>query len=181
VIGCLRIAWANVSVAVTLDDLDQRHDGRRVEVVEADHLLGAERRFADLGDRQRGGVGGKDRVPRGGGVELGEHALLDVHTLGHRLDHEVDVAEALIRGRAVDAAEHLLDLSLALLGREPALLDELSDLATGDVAGLIETCLDECVVDVLEHHGDTRGGDRLGYLAAHGAGANDGGSEHEHA
>ena len=41
------------------------------------------------------------------GVELGEHALLDLHSLRHRLDHEVDLAEALVGGRAVDAPEDL--------------------------------------------------------------------------
>ena len=49
---------------VALDDLDQRHDRRRVEVVEADDLVGAQRRLADLGDRQRRGVRGEDRVAR---------------------------------------------------------------------------------------------------------------------
>ena len=41
-------------------------------------------------------------------VELGEHRLLDLHPLGHRLDHEVDVAEALVLGGAADQAEDLL-------------------------------------------------------------------------
>ena len=57
----------------------------------------------------------------------------------------------------------------------------LADLALGDVAGLVEACLHERVVDVLEHYGDARGGDRLGDLAAHRPGAHDGGFEHEHA
>ena len=35
-------------------------------------------------------------------------------------------------------------------------------------------------LDVLEHDGDAGGGDGLGDLAAHGAGADDGGLEHEH-
>ena len=46
----------------------------------------------------------------GGGVELGEHRLLDLHPLGDGLDHEVDIAEALIGGGAVNPGEHLLDL-----------------------------------------------------------------------
>jgi hypothetical protein len=75
------------------DHLDQRHHRGRVEEVEADDLVGAQRRFADLGDRERRGVGGEDRVARGGGVELAEDGLLDLHLLRHGLDDEVDVAE----------------------------------------------------------------------------------------
>ncbi len=139
VIGCLRIACAKVSVAVTVSaEVSSPStisisgiDRGRVEVVEADHLLGAQRRFADLRDRQRGGVGGEDRVAGRGRVELGEHALLDLHPLGHRLDHEVHVAEALVGGAPVDAPEDLLELGLGLLGGELALLDELAELAAG--------------------------------------------------
>ena len=69
----------------------------------------------------------------------------------------------------------------ACSARDPALLGELADLALGHVAGLLETRLHERVVDVLEHHGDARGGDRLGDLSAHRPGADDGGFEHEHA
>ena len=75
------------------DHLDQRHHRGRVEEMEADDLVGPQGRFADLGDRERGGVGGEDRVAGGGGVELAEDGLLDLHLLRHRLDDEVDVAE----------------------------------------------------------------------------------------
>ena len=47
-------------------------------------------------------------------VELGEHGLLDLHPLGHGLDHEVHVAEALVLGGAGDAAQHLLELVVGL-------------------------------------------------------------------
>ena len=165
---------------LALDDLDQRHDRGRVEVVEADDLLGAQRRFADLGDRQRGGVRGEDRVAGRGGVELGEHGLLDRDLLRHGLDHEVDVAEVRVGGRAGDAAEHLVDLRLALLLRELALLDELADLPGADAQGLVEAGLHERVVDVLQHHRDPGGRDRLGDLAAHRPGAHDSSLEYEH-
>ena len=120
-------------------------------------------------------------MTRSGRVELGEHRLLDLHALGHRLDHEVDVAEALVGGRPVDASEDLLDLRVGLLGGDLALLDELVELARGDFARLVEPGLHELLVDVLEHHRDPRGGDRLGDLPAHGACADDGCLEHEHA
>ena len=188
-IGCLRIACANVIAAATVsgrglvafDDLDQRHDRGGVEVVEADDLLGPQRRFADLGDRQRGGVRGEDRVAGRRGVELGEDGLLDVHALGHGLDHEVDVAEARVGGAAVDAPDDLLDLRVALLLGQLAALDQFPDLARGHVAGLVEPGLHELVVDVLELHGDARGRDRLGDLAPHRPRAYDGCLEHEHA
>ena len=70
--------------------------------------------------------------------------------------------------------------SSRLLGGDPALLGELADLRGGDVARLLQTRLHERVVDILELYGETRCGDRLGDLAAHGAGAHDGGLEHEH-
>ena len=117
---------------------------------------------------------GRDRV------ELGEDRLLDLHALGHGLDDEVDVAEALVGRGAVDAPDDLVDLRRGLLLGEPALLHQPGDLALGDVARLVEAGLDELVLDVLEHDGDAGGGDGLGDLAAHGAGADDGGLEHEH-
>ena len=115
-----------------------------------------------------------------GRVKLGEDGLLDLHALGHRLDHEVDVAEAGIRRGAGDAPHDLLRLRLGILGGEPAALDEFCDLSLGDVARLLHARLYELVVDVLERHGDAGRGDRLGDLAAHRSRAYDGGLEHEH-
>ena len=189
VIGCFLIAWAKLIAAVTvsgggvvaLDDLDQRHDRGRVEVVEADDLVGAQRRVADLGDRQRRGVRGEDRVAGRHGVELGEDGLLDLHPLGHGLDDEVDVAEALVgrrargcgRGSPRPAASACSSVSLPFLTRRPT-------WPCGDVARLVEAGVDELLLDVLEDDGDAGGGDGLGDLAAHRPGADDGGLEHEH-
>ena len=72
-------------------------------------------------------------------VELGEHGLLDLHPLGHGLDHEVDVAEALVVGRARDAPEELLALGVGLLLGDLLLADEDAELGLGDLAGLLET------------------------------------------
>ena len=120
-------------------------------------------------------------MARRDGVELGEDRLLDLHALGHGLDHEVDVAEALVGRRALDAPDDLVDLRGGLLVGELALLDQAGDLALGDVAGLGQPGVDEVLVDVLEDDRDPCGGDRLGDLAAHRAGADDGGLEDEHA
>ena len=115
---------------VALDDLDQRHDRRRVEVVEADDLVGPQRRVADLGDRQRRGVRGEDRVAGRAGVELGEDRLLDLHPLrarprrrSRRRRTPSYVVVPVIR------PSDLLDLRGALLLGQLALLDELADLA----------------------------------------------------
>jgi hypothetical protein len=120
---------------IALHNLDQRHDRGRVEVVEADDHLRPQRCFTDLGDRQRRCVRCQDRVAGRGGVELGEDGLLDLDLLRHRLDHEVDVAEGGVGGAALNAPEHLLDLRLALLLGELALLDQLAHLALRDLEG----------------------------------------------
>src|SRR6187549_856577 len=162
------------------DDLDQRHHRGGVEEVEADDLVGPQRRFADLGDRERGGVGGEDRVARRGGVELAEDRLLDLHPLRHRLHHEVDVAELLVAGRPGDPAHDLGEAGVGLLLGQLLLLDEAAELALGDGAGFLDGGIDELLVDVLDDDGDVGGGDRLRDLAAHGAAADDGGLRNEH-
>ena len=73
----------------------------------------------------------------------------------------------------MDAVEDLLGLDVGLLGGDLAPLGEFADLAASHVRSLVEPGLHERVVDVLEHHGDARGGDRLGDLATHGPSADD--------
>ena len=93
-IAVLRICCAKLAAAWTvssrgllaLDHLDQPHHRRGVEEVEAADLVRAARGLAHLGDRQRRGVRGEDRVAGRDRVELGEHRLLDLHPLGHGLD-----------------------------------------------------------------------------------------------
>ena len=113
-------------------------------------------------------------------VELGEHGLLDLHPLRHGLDHEVDVAEALVVGGAGDAARDLLELGVGLLLGDLLLGDEPGELALGDLAGLLQPGVDELLLDVLEHDRDAGGGDDLRDLPAHRAGADDGGFEYVH-
>jgi hypothetical protein len=151
-----------------------------VEEVEADDLVGAQRRFADLGDRKRGRVGGEDRVPGRGRVELAEDRLLDLHLLRHRLDHEIDVAEVLVARRPRDQPHHLRQARIGLLLGQLLLLDEAGELPLGDGARLLQGGIDELLVDVLDGNGDVGCGDRLRDLAAHGASADDGGLGNEH-
>ena len=165
---------------VSDDHLDQRHHRGRVEEVEADHLVGAQRRFADLGDRERGGVGGEDRVPGRRRIQLAEDRLLDLHLLRHGLDHEVDVAEVLVARRAGDQAHHLCEARIGLLLGQLLLLDQAGQLALGDGSRLLHGGIDELLVDVLDDDGDVGCGDRLSDLTAHGASADNGGLGNEH-
>jgi hypothetical protein len=71
------------------DHLDERHDGRRVEEVHAQHARGLLGGHGDLGDRQRGGVGGEDGVVGDDLVEGGEDLLLQGQVLGDGLDDEL--------------------------------------------------------------------------------------------
>ena len=77
-------------------------------------------------------------------------------------------------------AEDPLGLGRGLLLGQLALLDELADLALGDLARLGEPGVDELLLDVLEDDGDVRRRDDLRDLPAHHAGADDGRLEHEH-
>ncbi len=184
--GVLRIAWAKLvatrsvswEVSSPSTTSTSRMSGGGREEVEADHLVRPAGGVADLGDRQPAGVGGQHGVAGRGGVELGEHRVLDLHAVGDGLDHEVDVAEAVVGGGAGDQRERGLDLGVALAGGELLLGDELGDLALGHLAGRRQPRLEARVVDVLEHDGDAGGGDDLGDLPAP---AHDGGFEDEHA
>ena len=53
-------------------------------------------------------------------------------------------------------------------------------LAFGDLTGLLESLVDEPLVDVLQDDGKVGRGEDLGDLATHGAGAHNGGFENEH-
>jgi hypothetical protein len=106
--------------------------------------------------------------------------VLDLDLLRHGLDHEVDVAEAVVRRRPGDQAKCVCRLRLRLLLRDLALLDELGDLLVRHLAGLLEPRVHESLVNVLEQDGHVGGRDHLGDLAAHDAGAHDRRFEHEH-
>ena len=163
-----------------LDHLDQPHHRGRIEEVEADHLVGTRRSRADLRDRQCRGVGSEDRVARRHLVDLREHRLLDLHPLGHRLDHEVHVTEALVLGGARDQAEDLLPAPIGLLGVDLLLFHQAGKLALGHLARLRQARVDELLLDVLHHHRHVRRGDHLGDLTAHRPGAEHRGLEYEH-
>src|SRR4029450_4904957 len=97
-----------------------------------------------------------------------------------RLDHEVDVAEALVLRRPRDSAQRRLEALVGLLAGQLLLLDQAVELAPGDLARLLEPGVDELLLHVLEHHRDLGRRDHLGDLAAHRAGADYCGFEDEH-
>ena len=81
---------------------------------------------------------------------------------------------------ALDPAHDRLELGVGLLLGQLLLRDQPVELALRHLARLVEPVVDELLLDVLEDDGDLGGGDRLGDLAAHGSGADDGGLEYEH-
>ena len=148
------------------DDLEQRHDGDRVEEVQADDPLRVLEVGGHLGDRQRARVGGEDALGRDDGFDLGPHLLLDRHLLEDRLDDEVGVGEAVLGRRAGDEAGEVVGAVAADLAR----LERLGDLAVdpGDALGdalLVEVGHDDRHAQVA--------GEEQGELAGHETGADD--------
>ena len=114
-------------------------------------------------------------------VELLEDGLLDRHPLGHGLDGEVHVPEALVLGGPGDAAGDLGELGVGLLLADLLLAHQTGEEVARDLLRLGQTGVHELLLDVLEHDRHTGRGDDLGDLAAHRAGADDRGLEDEHA
>src|SRR4051794_27392410 len=166
--------------SLAFDHFDQAHHRRGPEEVEADDLVGAQRRVAHLRDRQPRRVGREDRVAGCRGIEVAEDLLLDVHPLRDGLDHEVDVAQLVVGGRSGDPPEDLADLLVGLVLGDLLLLDLRSGLDLRDLFGLREALVDELLVDVLEDDWDARRADDLGDFSAHRPSTDDGGFGYEH-
>ena len=75
------------------DDLDQPHQGNRIEEMHAADALGILAGGGDRRDRDGGGVGGEDGVGAGNGLELAEQGLLGVEALDDGLDDQVGLAD----------------------------------------------------------------------------------------
>ena len=119
-------------------------------------------------------------MARGGLIELPIDRLLDLHPLGNRLDHEVDVAEPVVGGRPADQTHHLVEAGVGLLLGHLLLRDEPVELRLGHLTRLLQRVVDELLVDVLDDNWDVGVGDYLGDLPAHRAAAQHGGLEDEH-
>ena len=96
----------------------------------------------DAGDRDRGGVGGEDRLGPADAVEVPEYLLLEVEALEHGLDDDVAIGEILDPGRGRDALKRrIARLGLELVARdEPfeALLDRAHAAAERRFADVLQ-------------------------------------------
>ncbi len=75
-------------------DLEQRHDVRGDEEVQAEHALRTLGRIGKLVDVERRGIRRENRVRLRDAVEFAKHVALDVEIFEDRLDDEIDVGEA---------------------------------------------------------------------------------------
>ena len=102
VIGCLRIAWAKVTASrdrvggalLAFDDLDQGHDRRGIEVVEADHEPGRPVAPASSLIESEDVFEARIAWPGVQASSSAKTASFELEPLGNRLDHEVDVARS---------------------------------------------------------------------------------------
>ncbi len=98
------------------DQLDQALDRRRVEEVDAHHLVGAGGGDREPDQRDGGGVGGEDRVLAGDDlVEDLEDVQLDLLVLHDGLDHQVAVGELAEVGGEAQPAQRGVPLLLGEL------------------------------------------------------------------
>src|SRR5215216_1212656 len=97
-------------------------------------------------------------------IELREDGLLDLHTLGHGLDDEIDASEIVVIRRPGYAAERLLELAIGVLLADLLLRDEAPKLALRDLSRLLETLVDELLLHVLHEDRDAGRPDDLGDL-----------------
>ena len=89
---------------------EQLHHVGGAEKVQAQHIARALGRGRDLVDVEIAGVRREDRALLHHLVQLAEDVLLDVHTLVHRLDHQIAVGEVAVFERWRQQAHRLLDL-----------------------------------------------------------------------
>jgi hypothetical protein len=143
------------------DDLDQVLHRRRVEEVDADDATGARVGRGDLGDAQRGGVGGQDGVVGDDPVELGEDRLLDLQRLHDRLDDDVGPGQGVELGGEADPAQQLGLLGLAQL--------LALDRPVGGVLEVGATALDPLVVLLHADDVEAVAGEDLRDAGPHGA------------
>ena len=103
------------------DHLHQAHQRRRVEEVHAADALGPLHPGGDRGHRERGGVGGQDRLGSADAGELREQLALQLQVLGSSLDHQLAAGQVLQPRRCAKAGRCGLGLGL----RPPAAVGSL--------------------------------------------------------
>ena len=149
--------------ALVADDLHQRHAHDGLEEVNADDALGPRGSRGQLGDGQRGGVGGKDGGRLHGLLALLQDGLLQVHTLHGGLDDEVAVGQRREVGAAGDQRAKGGGLRVLQLA--------LGHARSEGIVDVLEGAVDDGLLDVAEVHGDASTGQREGDLRTHHAGA----------
>ena len=129
----------------------------------AEHVLGPLGLRGDRVNVEIGGVGGEDRAGLGDRIEPFEHALLQLHVLEHRFDHQVGVGQRAEVERRRKPAHPLLDLG----HRQAALFGGVLVVAAHDRDAAVERLLRG-----LDDGDRDAGGEEIhGDAAAHGAGA----------
>jgi hypothetical protein len=147
-------------------DFQELGDVRRTEEMQSDDILWTVGDGSDLVEIERGGIRCEDGAHPRLAIERLEHLLLHPHVLEHRLDDKVGIRDVVVRQRAGDEREALLELR----GREPAFLERTLIVLLDDRETLVERRLRG-----LEHrHSHTRIGEVHGDAAAHGSGADHG-------
>ena len=147
------------------NDLDQHHAVDRREEVDADEArlvleLGRQRR-----DRQRRGVGGKDRLVADHGLHLGDDVGLDLAVLEHRFDDQVAIGQRrVVRGRRDEGEEFVA---------RRALHAALHDAVRQRLVQRRLALLGRLLVAIDQHHLQAGGGADLRDAGAHEAGADD--------
>ena len=121
------------------NDLDERHQRRRIEEVHPDHALGPLEHRRDLGHRKRRCVRSEDRVVPNDSFQRPEELVLHREVLERRFDHEIAPGEV---GELRRQAEPR-DRSVTRVLLELALLDLTRQEVRNPVASrLAATCLD---------------------------------------
>ena len=145
------------------NDFHQRHLVHRREEVQAQEVRRALAGPRQAGDRQGGGVGGKDR--RAGQLGLGQRGDfgLDGAVLEHGFDHQVAALQGGVVGGGRDEAEQ----ALTLLRRRAALLHRLVE----QVLRILFALVGGGLALVQQDHGNARFGGGIGNARAHHAGA----------
>jgi len=149
----------------TSNQFHQRHHWHRVEEVHADHAIRALGRGRELGDRNRRGVAGQQRLRLGDGIELREDLELEIEILGRCLDDEVAVGQGAQIGRHRDFGHRFVFLA----GAHLLFLDQTIQ-AAGNGS---QSALQGGVGDIGHYHRVACDGEGLNDSVTHRACAND--------
>ena len=136
------------SVCGPRDHLDERHERRRVEEVEPEHVLRPARRDGDRRHRQGAGVRREERLRRRLPVERAEDRPLEVDVLERRLDDDVGRrGDRVERDRGPQVGEPTVDPLVDRVGVEL----ELRRTPPEADANPLDPSLERLFVDVVQH------------------------------